>query len=130
MASGLVSAFGGDSSNGGEERKPNPIAKFEVSVADDSKGAPTLRLLAKRADGTGSKYQNLILWLDTPDALRALRAALPTLSKALDAVEAKQVSLGNWQAASTPAAPKAAAPEAPAAPPKSKLASAFDDLPW
>ena len=129
MASGLVSAFGSASGDG--ERKPHPIAKFEVGVADDSKGAPTLRLLAKRADGSGSKFQNLIIWLDTPDALRALRNALPTLAKALDAVEAQQVKLGAWQAAaSTPAAPTPAAATEPAAPPKSKLASAFDDLPW
>lgn len=132
MASGLVSAFGGNGASGDGERKPNPIAKFEIGVADDSKGAPTLRLLAKRADGSGSKFQNLILWLDTPDALRALRAVLPTLAKALDAVEAQQVKLGAWQpvAPAAPAAAPATAPEQPAAAPKSKLASAFDDLPW
>jgi hypothetical protein len=132
MASGLVSAFGG-SDNSGSEPERRPITEYKVGVADDAKGAPTLRILAKRADGSGSKFQNLILWLDSPDAARALRAALPTIAKALDAIDAQQVKLGSWPAAKTaaPAAPAPAAPAAePPAPPKSKLSSAFDDLPW
>ena len=127
MASGLAAAFGGGDAAGDGERKPNPIAEFKVGVADDSKGAPTFRVLAKRADGSGSKFQNMIIWLDTPDALRAFRAALPTIAKALDAVEAKQIELGLWKAAATTPATPTAAPEAPA---KSKLSSAFADLPW
>lgn len=132
MASGLVSALGGGSPSDDGERKPNPIARFDIGVADDSKGAPTFRVLAKRADGSGSKFQNMIIWLDTPDALRAFRDALPRIAKALDAVEAQQVKLGAWKplTPAAPAAAPAAAPEQPAAAPKSKLASAFDDLPW
>ena len=131
MASGLVSAFGGDS-DGASERRPNPITEFKVGVADDAKGVPTLRILAKRADGSGSKFQNLIIWLDQPDALRALRSALPTIAKALDAIDAKQVSLGVWKASATPApaAPAAQPAAAPQTPPKSATSAAFDDLPW
>ena len=128
MASGLVAALGGDDSSNSEARS-NPITRFEVKVVDTDKGEPTFRVLAKRANGGGSKYQNLIVYLDTPDTLRALRAALPTIAKALDVVEAQQVKLGVWKAAPPAPATPAAAP-AQQAPTKSALSSAFEDLPW
>jgi hypothetical protein len=131
MASGLVSAFGGGDAQEPEKRS-NPITEFKVGLADDSRGVPTLRALAKRADGSGSKFQNLIIYLDTPDAARALRRALPVIARAIDAVEKRAIELGDWKPEATTAAP-AAAPAAPAAAPaapKSKLSAAFDDLPW
>lgn len=131
MASSLVSAFGGGDAQE-PERRANPIVEFKVGLADDSRGVPTLRVLAKRADGSGSKFQNLIIYLDSPDSTRALRKALPTIAKALDAVEAQAVKDGDWKAEAAPAAAPAtpAAPAQPATPPKSKLSAAFDDLPW
>lgn len=128
MASTLASAFG---SSADESPTRSPVTNYKIAVKDDDKGVPVFRLLAKRADGTGSKYGNLFVWLDQPHAARALREALPMIAKALDAIDAKQVADGNW-----PAAPKAAAaapkaePAAPAAPKKSALEAAFDDLPF
>lgn len=129
MASTLATAFG---SSDDEPTTRSPITHYKIAVKDDDKGVPVFRLLAKRADGTGSKYGNLFVWLDQPHAARALRDALPLIAKALDAVDEKQVAAKEW-----PARPKAAAAAAPAATPavpakpaKSALEAAFDDLPF
>ena len=130
MASKLAASLGGTTDSTSQEAR-SPISRYEIAVKDDTRGVPTLYVLAKRADGYGSKFQNLILWLDQPGAARALRDALPQLAKVLDAVDEQQVKLGEWPArpkAEAPA-PKATAPEAPA-PAKSKLSAAFDDLPF
>jgi len=129
MASGIVTALGGGDSND-EQSTRSPIDHYEMKVVDNAAGTPTLQVLAKRADGRGSKYQNLILYIDTPDSLRAFVAALPTLIKALEHIDNQQVKLKAWPA--RPAAPAAAQPAAQpaAAPAKSAIASALDDLPW
>ena len=128
MASALVTALGGsDDSDSSAQR--SPIDHYELKVVDNASGTPTLQVLAKRADGRGSKYQNLILYIDTPDSLRAFAASLPTLVKALQHIDDQQVKLKAWPA--RPAAQPAAQPTAPAeAPKKSAIASALDDLPW
>jgi hypothetical protein len=131
MASKLAASLGGSDDNSTEE-KHSPIVEYKIKVEDDKRGVPTLYVLAKRADGFGSKFQNLIVWLDQPGAARAFRDSLPRLMKVLDEIDERQVKLGEW-----PARPKAApvtalpaAPAAPAAPAKSKLSAAFDDLPF
>jgi len=128
MASGIVTALGGGDSND-ETVARSPIDHYELKVVDNAAGTPTLQILAKRADGRGSKYQNLILYIDTPDSLRAFAAALPTVIKALQHIDDQQVKLKAW-----PARPQAAAapeqPAAPVQPKKSAIASALDDLPW
>ena len=131
MASKLAGALGASTDNSTEE-KHSPIVEYKIQVKDDSRGVPTLYVLAKRADGFGSKFQNLIVWLDNPGAARAFRDALPQLAKVLDAVDEQQVKLGEWPARPKPAAAAAApaAAPAPAAPAKSKLSAAFDDLPF
>jgi hypothetical protein len=131
MASKLAASLGGASDSNSDEGR-SPIAEYKIKVEDDKRGVPTLYVLAKRADGFGSKFQNLIIWLDNPGAARSFRDALPQLGKVLDHLDAEQVKLGEWPARAT-AAPAAAAPAAPAAPPapaKSKLSAAFDDLPF
>lgn len=130
MASNLATAFG---TSDDEPSARSPITHYKIAVKDDDKGVPVFRLLAKRADGTGSKYGNLFVWLDQPHAARALREALPLIAKALDAVDSKQVADGNWPAApkaKAAAATPAATPAAPAKPAKSALEAAFDDLPF
>jgi hypothetical protein len=132
MASKLSAAIGGTTNSDSSEGH-SPIVEYKIKVEDDKRGVPTLYVLAKRADGFGSKFQNLILWLDNPGAARAFRAALPQLALVLDDVDSKQVALGEWptnpQAAAQIAKATAAAPVQTPAPPKSKLSAAFDDLP-
>lgn len=126
MASTLATAFG---TSDDEPSARSPITHYKIAVKDDDKGVPVFRLLAKRADGTGSKYGNLFVWLDQPHAARALREALPLIAKALDAVDEAQVKAKEWPAKAT--APKAAAPATPPpAPKKSAAEAAFDDLPF
>jgi hypothetical protein len=130
MASKLSAAIGGTTNSDSSEGH-SPIVEYKIKVEDDKRGVPTLYVLAKRADGFGSKFQNLIVWLDNPGAARAFRDALPHLAEVLDDVDAKQVALGEWPARpkAAAAAPKAEAPVQPPTPPKSKLSAAFDDLP-
>jgi len=131
MASNLSAALNGGTTTDSTEEKHSPIVEYKIKIEDDKRGVPTLYVLAKRADGFGSKFQNLIVWLDNPGAARAFRDALPQLAKVLDHVDEQAVKLGDWPARPTPAKP-AAAPAAPAAPApaKSKLSAAFDDLPF
>ena len=122
MASKLSSALGSSSDDGPTR---TPISAYKIEVRDDDNGVPVFRLLAKRADGTGSKYGNLLVWLDQPHAARALRASLTQIAKALDVIDELQVKNGTW-----PAAAKAAAkPAEPEAPKRSSLDEAINALP-
>ena len=127
MASTLSTALGSDDSDTTPQR--SPITSYRIAVKDDEKGVPVFRLLAKRSDGTGSKYGNLFVWLDQPHAARALRASLASISKALDVIDAEQVKNGSWPAAPKAAAEKPADPK-PAAKPKSAVEAALEDFPF
>jgi|SRR5215831_13039549 len=129
MASKLLTAIGGSDSSDDSSPKTNPVVAYKIEAKDDERGVPTLRLLAKRADGSGSKYGNLIIWLDQPGSARALAAALPQFAKALAMVDKLQTEAGEWPKVATEA-PKASTPATPAASAKSKVAAAFDDLPF
>lgn len=123
MASKLSTALGSSSDDAPAR---SPISAYKIEIKDDDNGVPVFRLLAKRSDGTGSKFGNLLVWLDHPHAARALRAALPSIAKALDVIDEMQVKQGTWPAkAATPAAKAAPAAETK----KSSLSAALDDLP-
>ena len=132
MASKLASALGSDDKSDATPAR-SPITTYKIAVKDDDNGVPVFRLLAKRADGTGSKYGNLFVWLDQPHAARALRASLASIAKALDVIDAEQVKNGSWPAAPKPAASEPAATKAPAAsaaPTKSADEAALEDFPF
>jgi hypothetical protein len=128
MASNLVTALSGKSSDKSSDGYKHPIAKYVIDVKDNEDGVPMLRLLVKRADGSGSKFQNLILWLDEPGSARALAAILPQLAKSLAYIDDMQVKAKHWPAA-TPEAPEQPATPA-AAPKKSALEEAFANVPF
>jgi len=128
MASTLSSVLGSDDS---DTPKRSPITSYKIAVKDDDNGVPVFRLLAKRSDGTGSKYGNLFVWLDQPHAARALRASLASIAKALDVIDAEQTKNGAWPAApkAEAAKPAAATPAAPAKK-KSAVEAALEDFPF
>ena len=130
MASKLASALGSDDKSDTTPAR-SPITTYKIAVKDDDNGVPVFRLLAKRADGTGSKYGNLFVWLDQPHAARALRASLASIAKALDVIDAEQTKNGSWPAAPKPAAEAPAAkPAAAPAPKKSAVEAALEDFPF
>jgi hypothetical protein len=131
MASKLSAAIGGTTDTSTTTETHSPIVKYEIKIEDDKRGVPTLYVLAKRADGFGTKFQNLIIWLDNPGAARSFRDAMEQLAKTLDYADEQSVKLGEWPARPTAARPAAAAaPAVTPAPAKSKLSAAFDDLPF
>lgn len=127
MASKLATALGSDDDAAPQR---SPITNYKIAVKDDDNGVPVLRLLAKRADGTGSKYGNLFVWLDQPHAARALRDSLASLAKAIDVIDDLQTKAGTWPA--RPAKAEAAKPAAAPAPAKAKssVEAALEDFPF
>lgn len=125
MASTLSTALG---SSEDDSPKRSPITAYKIEVRDDDKGVPVFRLLAKRSDGTGSKYGNLFVWLDQPHAARALREALPQIAKALDVIDDTQVKAKAWPAKPTTSTVADAVPAAK--PKKSAVEAALEDFPF
>jgi len=126
LASTLATTLG---SSDDDSPKRSPITSYKIAVKDDDNGVPVFRLLAKRADGTGSKYGNLFVWLDQPHAARALREALPAIAKALDIIDETQVKDKAWPARPAKAATPAAKPAEPVAK-KSAVEAALEDFPF
>lgn len=86
--------------------------------------AYVFRVLPKLSDGSTSGV-GLWVWLEGPDALRALRGSLARIAREADMVDATMVEAGEWPARPKPAV-EAPAPKAEAKPksPLSKLAAA------
>lgn len=127
MASALDALLG---SNGSSQASLS-IVDFKPTLAKDSKGNHGFKLVPILSDGAEGRYGDFWIRLaDGPAALRAFRAALPRIAKAIDALDDHMQKAGEWKAPEKPKATPSPAAKVEAAPKASALDSALSDLPF